>query len=398
MSNNICYIAVAGSGKTTHLVRLGRDRLRELHNREAPCGRLAYLSFTINNQQNLRDKIQDEIGLTSSVEVFGWYQFLLKTFIRPYKRDIIESLYDTNVSIGFIEVPKIRDNGKCYLHYKKGDLKKKFLCGHNICKDYIAEFAFLCIEKNKKSLSRYLHFVYDTIYIDEAQDLSGYDFEILKFLIERTNINVIIAGDPKQRTYVSAHLSKNKRYSFDSYCCEKINKDYIIIDAQTLSYTHRCVESIASLASRISPNPPTVTCQCQECLERRSAYTHNLRGVYWVAERHVANFIHETEATTLIWNKSRELLEGMSKVYNMGAVKGLERDAILLCPTEDMLKKLYNNSIELSEETQAKFYVALTRPRYILAILVPNDFNQEVEGIEWYEPRISGVLFGKERE
>ena len=55
--------------------------------------------------------------------------------------------------------------------------------------------------KNKISLQKYLPSIFDTIYIDEAQDLCGYDFEILKFLLQETNVPIIVAGDAKQTTY-----------------------------------------------------------------------------------------------------------------------------------------------------------------------------------------------------
>lgn len=119
------------------------------------------------------------------------------------------------------------------LHIRKAILKRNFLTKNIIYKDYIAEFALECIIKNKISLQKYLPSIFDTIYIDEAQDLCGYDFEILKFLLQKTNVPIIVAGDAKQTTYTTANVRKNKKFTFDSYLAEKVNrpnKEYIIID------------------------------------------------------------------------------------------------------------------------------------------------------------------------
>lgn len=391
MRNSICFCAVAGSGKTTHLVEMGRDRLLELAGIQGHHGKLAYVTFTTNNNDNLQNKLYKSIGFSDSIVVLGWYQFLLQTFIQPYKRDIIEELYNTHVSVSFANPPTFKDSkGKNRPTYKKGDFKKKFLDKeNNIYKDYIAEFASECIIRNKVSLQKYLPSIFDTIYIDEAQDLCGYDFEILKFLLQETNVPVVVAGDAKQTTYTTANVKKNKKFTFDSYLAEKVNrpnKEHIIIDRETLIYTHRCISSISTLASKIYPETPTITCSCDKCEKTRKQYIHRLRGIYFVKKKDIQDFLDETGAVILRWNKRDNATKGMADIYNMGEVKGLEFDSVLISPTASMLDILQGRGNVESDIVLAKLYVAVTRPRYILGVIVSDGFNDKIDGFSWYTP------------
>ena len=54
MRKSICFCAVAGSGKTTHLVKMGRERFRELAGIQGHHGKLAYVTFTTNNNDNIK--------------------------------------------------------------------------------------------------------------------------------------------------------------------------------------------------------------------------------------------------------------------------------------------------------------------------------------------------------
>lgn len=391
MKENICFVAVAGSGKTTHLVEMGYRRLQELKETGIYFGQLAYVTFTTNNQANLQNRLRSRIGMSSSIVVLGWYQFLLKNFISPYKRDVIERLYGTNTSVSYAIPPTYKGpDGKNRPAYKKGDLESKFLDSvGDIYKDHIAEFALECIQKNKTSLQKYLPEVYDAIYIDEAQDLSGYDFEILKFLIKEVRLTIVVAGDPKQTTYTTANTRKNKGITFDAYFEKNVNtrnKAYVNIDRDTLIYTHRCIETISTLASRLYPNPSTITCRCAECEKRRDVFTHRLRGLYLVQEKLIHEFIRETEAAVLRWDKRDKYTRELPCTYNMGEVKGLEFDAVLISPTEKMLDVIKKQGMGVSDLILAKLYVAVTRPRYILGLIVPNSFSPIIEGFSLYTP------------
>ena len=50
------------------------------------------------------------------------------------------------------------------------------------------------------------------VVIDEAQDLSGFDFEILNKLLE-SKLKLIIVGDSRQNTFNTSPTQKNKKFT-----------------------------------------------------------------------------------------------------------------------------------------------------------------------------------------
>ncbi|MGY5343630.1 UvrD-helicase domain-containing protein [Paenibacillus glucanolyticus] len=53
--------------------------------------------------------------------------------------------------------------------------------------------------------------IYSHIYIDEIQDLTGYDLEIVKLLL-MSDSNILFVGDPRQVTYLTHIERKYDRY------------------------------------------------------------------------------------------------------------------------------------------------------------------------------------------
>ncbi|MCI5845254.1 MAG: UvrD-helicase domain-containing protein [Oscillospiraceae bacterium] len=77
------------------------------------------------------------------------------------------------------------------------------------------EAAELVIRLNSLSggeIIKRLEKIYDTIFFDEVQDLSGYDLEIIR-LIANSSIDLICVGDPKQATFTTNNGAKNKNKS-----------------------------------------------------------------------------------------------------------------------------------------------------------------------------------------
>jgi DNA helicase-2/ATP-dependent DNA helicase PcrA len=64
-------------------------------------------------------------------------------------------------------------------------------------------------------------------------------------------------------------------------------------------------------------------------------------------------------------------------ILNFGESKGLAFDRVIIYPTEDMEQWINNRSIELAEETRAKFYVAITRAKKSVAIVVDDKMIEE---------------------
>ena len=111
-----------------------------------------------------------------------------------------------------------------------------------------------------------------------------------------------------------------------------------------------------------------------------------MRGIYFVKKKDIQDFLDETGAVILRWNKRDNATKGMADIYNMGEVKGLEFDSVLISPTASMLDILQGRGNVESDIVLAKLYVAVTRPRYILGVIVSDGFNDKIDGFSWYTP------------
>lgn len=74
------------------------------------------------------------------------------------------------------------------------------------------------------------------------------------------------------------------------------------------------------------------------------------------------------------------------RVYNFGESKGKTFDRVIIYPTDDMEKWVYKNATVLTYSTRAKFYVAITRARYSVAIISDFPDNFSVDGVQLYKP------------
>lgn len=374
MGNNYCYIASAGAGKTTFVVK-------DAHNKASlTTKKIAIVTFTSHNQNNERQKYIDIYKhIPQNLIIIGWYTFLLEYFIRPFKGDIIEHLYDRHTSLAFVAPYSKKIAGHKIVHYNRGDLKAKFLTSdNNIYKDYLAEFAFECIKRNRTIIKNRISQIFDTIYFDESQDFCGYDFEIIKSLLKNQSVNFIITTDPRQHTYSSSNNTKYKRYKgrIDLFCEELLNnkqKTYISIDKTKFIYSHRCNASICEFSSLIhSEFPATIPCCCDSCQKRKSYFLKE-QGVFLVFKRDASSFVDYYNATILTYNNNVKV-NATNLRYNFGECKGDEFESVVIYPTDDILKWL-KEEIVLKPITRAKFYVAVTRALFCIGIVIPDSFK-----------------------
>lgn len=299
MKNNVCYIASAGAGKTTWIVELLAQRFVEL---DSTHKKIAVVTYTDKNQEVLRDRISKKLGyVPSSILVLGWFEFLLKYWINPYKGDVIHSLYGKHIGILPVDSPSglIRGkNGKFFFSYKEYELEKKYLTPNmrKIYSDKLSEYAIACLDKNNPNLLKRIENIFDCILFDEAQDFAGYDFEVIKNILKKCDLWCVLTGDPRQHTF-STHISKkHKGYEgrIDAFVKEKVNtklKTYIEIDENTFIYSHRCAKEICEFSSKITPTyPQTKECTCELCAKKRSVY-NGLVGCYLLKEKDIDAYV-----------------------------------------------------------------------------------------------------------
>lgn len=391
MKENKLYIAAAGAGKTTFLVNHAIDLVQENTTFD-----VAFITFTQKNQNEIRKRFQQNIGyIPEQIKIMGWYSFLLSYCIKPFMGSVIPDLCCKNVGISLSEGLSgiMKDNnGGIYYKYKANDLKSKYLTLENgFYTDKLSEFAFECYKKNKKNFLTRLSNIFSHILIDEVQDLSAWDYEIVRLLIMNKNISIKLCGDIRQSTYSTTPSPKYKKYKgrIDLYINECVNSKSkkIEIDVQSLRHSHRFGPKIAAFASIItgSDYPKTESCMCEQCKRKQEIYPDKT-GVFLVRKKDVQLYIQMYNPLILIWDK-RHGRQITQDTVNYGESKGMTVDVSLIVPTKAIIDKFLSSSINyLSSTTKSKLYVAVTRARYKVGIIVEENFNNNVLRLPFWEP------------
>lgn len=370
--SDICYIAAAGAGKTTYIIHDVECRFAKNDSEKLIC----VVTYTTHNQQKTIERLQKRFGnrLPSKIMVIGWYKFLLDFIIKPYKGDIIEDLYEQHVGFQFVE----HDRGLiCHASSysrRKFSLKDKFLLGNNIDSQHVSEFAWLCIKKNKRNIAKRFGAIFEAIYFDEAQDFVGYDYDVISTII-KSSVDCMIMADPRQHTYSSNNGARYKKYAGkpDLFFDDKLNafkKHLISIDYSTLNVSHRCSRIICDFASKLyNDYPATEPCLCPDCKKREEEVSCE-KGIFLLLEKDLENFIKRNDPLELHWKNSSDVTNSLCKrVMNMGESKGDEDNVVLIYPTNTFIDWISLHK-PLHMKSKAIFYVAITRARYCVAIVL----------------------------
>lgn len=72
-------------------------------------------------------------------------------------------------------------------------------------------------------------------------------------------------------------------------------------------------------------------------------------------------------------------------VMTFGESKGLTFDRVLIYQTTPMVQWIFDRRKELKNQSRSKFYVAVTRAKYSVAIVLDNTKNQVADGISEYK-------------
>ncbi|MBS0349943.1 MAG: ATP-dependent helicase [Proteobacteria bacterium] len=233
MSNKL-IVAAAGSGKTTYLVEqaLGIKDLKVL-----------ITTYTEANQTEIRNKIIEENKfLPSNVTVQTWFSFLLQHGVRPYQG----YFFDHDIK-GMNLV-----NGQSARGIKESDTMKYYFDKQcRIYSDKISKFLIKCNEASNGKVIDRLSSIYPHIFIDEVQDLAGYDLDFLKLLFN-SPINMLLVGDPRQGTYSTSNVTKNKKFA-KSKILHFFEDDKIGIDDTLLTTNYRSIAAICDLSNKLFP-------------------------------------------------------------------------------------------------------------------------------------------------
>ena len=357
-SNNHFIVAAAGGGKTTRVVATATE------NNE----RVALITYTLHNVDEIKKRVYEKVGaIPPHVEVWSWYSFLLHEMVRPYQR----ALYKPRVNqLHFIA-------GRSALGAKRADIRRFFFSDLNaIYSDKVACFACDCIDKSDGAPLRRLAERFDRIYVDEVQDLAGYDLELIEQLL-RSDVAVTLVGDHRQATYRTNNSAKNSAYT-GSHIVEKF-REWEKAGLGTLTFeqeTHRSNQTIATFADGLFPDDPAT-------ISKNDVVTGH-DGVFLVPAAHIDAYIVKFGPQVLRLDVRTNC--GAYPALNFGQAKGRTYDRVLIFPhgkAKDWIKTGDGKHIKPSA---AKFYVGVTRARYSVAIVF--DGPAKLEGASLYQPEI----------
>ena len=385
MKSNRLIIAAAGSGKTTYLI----NRACEIS-----TGSVLITTYTEANETEIRRAIIRKNGyVPANITIQTWFSFLLQHGVRPYQSVLDENIHSKEIGFYLISEKSgkklnaqgnpITFNGRPIYWGEDAFRKHYFTRDLKIYSDKISKFVFKCNEKSKNQIMDRISRIYRFIFVDEVQDLAGYDLELLK-LFFRSDSSVLLVGDPRQVTYLTHHSPKFEKYSDGSirdFVENELGKTIRCdVDETTLNASHRNNQLICNYSAKLYPSlPPPTACTCKECRDGISKH----EGVFLIIPKDVEEYLSIYNPMQLRWSslaKSAPSFQAM----NFGESKGLSFDRVLIYPTEKMADWIKDNDSMLANEARAKLYVGITRARRSAAIVLDYGHGDVFEGIEKY--------------
>lgn len=350
MGKGKLLIAGAGSGKTTYLVK------EALKNKKAS---VLITTFTQANEAEIRRKFIIENGcIPSNVHVQTWFSFLLQHGVRPYQgykyNRKIEGLFLVSGQSAFGIAEANTD-----IHYFTKDRK--------IYSDKVAKFAIKCNEQDGNPVMSRLSRIYTDIYVDEVQDLAGYDLEFLKLLLDSKS-NLLLVGDPRQATYSTNDSPKNKQYKktaiVNFFSDKSIN---IETDNTSLNTNYRSNKDICDLSNKLYPDFKPV--------DSENSITDKHLGLYVLKLEQVGQYLDRFNAMQLRDSSKFKNIDQRYTVTTFGKSKGLEFDRVVIYPTKPIVDWLMDKSTDLAPTSKAKLYVAITRARKSVAFVSDSEIK-----------------------
>jgi len=320
-------LSVAGSGKTRYILeRLNLDE------------NILILTYTINNEENIRNRIIDKFTFfPTNITLSTYFHFLYSFCYKPF---LSYKLRDSGIEWNMLPIRK------------KGITKKKILYYMNPYKRlYHNRLALLVKDKCSEDVKARVEKYFDRLFIDEVQDFGGHDFNFLELLVS-CQIPCCFVGDYYQHTFDTSrdgNTNKTLHDDFEKYKAkiEQINLDN---DEISLMKSWRCSKSVCDF----------VTKKIGIKIESH----HN--------ENKVVRLLEDSNEISRVLNDDNiiKLVYDLDYTYhcntrNWGASKGEDKynDVCVVLPKNSYNALVSNKLNELKPKTRNKLYVACTRAK-----------------------------------
>lgn len=361
IGENKIIIAAAGSGKTTYLVEEAVKIKDE---------RVLITTYTESNEAEIRQKFFDLVGrVPANVVIMTWFSFLITHGVKPFQGGLFEFPVSGMVLVSAQSGLRFRNRQGKPVFWPEDDIGKHYFDAiRRVYSDKLPKLAIRCNEKSDGAVIDRISRVFPHVFVDEVQDLAGYDLDILAVLA-RSSVRLLMVGDPRQVTYLTHHERRYKKYAdggiVDFLRNELPREVSVDIDETTLNRSHRNSAVICAVSSRLFPDlPASQACECVRCRTGTAAGT----GAFILRMADYAHYLMTVRPMQLRDKITSPGVDRRWPAMNFGESKGRGFDHVVILPTEPMRRWLADPATILPPQSRAKFYVALTRGRHSVAI------------------------------
>lgn len=369
---NKLIIASAGSGKTTFIVDDAVNKAKQGIS-------VLITTFTETCEKEIREKIIIKCGfIPEKISVITWFSFLISYGVKPFQGQLFEHEIKGMILVNGKSGFRFKSNKGFPVYWSEDSFDDfYFTRDKKIYSDKLSQLVFRCNSASGGMVFDRISRCFKYIYVDEVQDLAGYDLEIIDCLF-KSKADVLLVGDPRQATYSTNNSRKNKKYAKS----EIVNffedsKLDIETDSNSLTVNHRCFKSICEFSNLLFPGyfPASSV--------NKKVTGHD--GIFVIAEKNVDQYLKDYNPTQLRDSVKTKVNENFS-VLNFGKSKGLTLDRVIIYPSGPMIKWLKDNNSDLTQAARSKFYVALTRAKCSVAIVLKESDMYKIHGLAVYTP------------
>lgn len=204
--------------------------------------------------------------------------------------------------------------------------------------------------------------------------------EKYKDYLNEENIKTIIVADKRQNTFDTHYSKKNKKYAENIIEWFKFLENKKLAKLNYLNNTWRCNQQFCDIADSLYPELP------KSISKNKITTEHD--GLFYVKNNNLKKYLNRYNPVVLAYGKnSCNDLETDIKTMNFGISKGLTFNRVIIKPTEKIMNFLQYGNIP--EKAKEKLYIAITRVRYSVGFIVPNDIDldsfYDKKIVEWCE-------------
>jgi DNA helicase-2/ATP-dependent DNA helicase PcrA len=320
-------LAVAGSGKTSHLVAsLNEDQ------------RFLVVTYTELNHDNLRRKIIQRFGyFPVNVTLYTYFRFLHGFCYRPFLR----SKMNTKGMTFKLPPP--------FPRYNLADDRRYISSSRRLYSNRLAKF----IEQSNllSAVITRMEKYFDAFFVDEIQDFAGYDFNFLMD-ISAVKLNATFVGDFFQHTFDTSRDGNVNAGLHDDYAAyqARFKQVKLNVDTDSLKKSRRCSKNVCDFITE------KIGISIEAHDDRESV-------VRFEADPAAALAIYEDSRTVKLFYQEHYKYACYSQ--NWGASKGVDRyNDVCVVLNPGNVKAWQRGSFrDINAETRNKLYVACSRAR-----------------------------------